>query len=97
MTAETNNLRSLRSSIAANCLWSNVEDRTAHTEPARRAFEKRFEDQVDPHRTLTPEERAKRAANARQAHFQRMALLSAKSRARKSRARKARARKAGAR
>lgn len=80
----TDNLRSLRSAIAANCLWSQVEDRTAHTEPARRAFEKKFEHQVDPDGVLAPEERAKRAVNARQAHFKRMALLSAKSRARKS-------------
>lgn len=77
-------LRSLRSSIAANCRWAQVEDRTAATEPGRRAFEKGFEDQVDPDRVLTPGERAKRAANARQAHFQRMALRSAESRGRKA-------------
>lgn len=70
----------LQSSLAAHEKWALCPDRTAATAPARAAFEKRFETLVDPDGALTPKERAKRAANARQAHFQRMALKSAKSR-----------------
>lgn len=42
---------------------------------------RRFEDQVDPERTLTPGERARRAEHARKAYFARLALKSAKARA----------------
>jgi len=45
---------------------------------------RKFEEQVDPDGTLAPQERAKRAENAKRAHFQRLALKSAVSR-RKSR------------
>ena len=42
----------------------------------------RFEIQVDPKGTLPPDERARRAEHARKAHFQRLALASARSRRR---------------
>jgi len=77
--------RSLCAAIASNESWAKTADRPARTAAARRAFNKRFEDQVDPDGVLTPAERAKRAENARQAHFQRLALKSAQAR----RARKA--------
>ncbi|MBO2456550.1 hypothetical protein [Actinomadura violacea] len=72
--------RSLRASIAAHVQWSREPDRTARTATARRAFLDRFEREVDPDGTLTPEERARRAENARKAHFKRLALASARAR-----------------
>ncbi len=72
--------RSLVGRIAANTRWSSCTDRTAATAPARRAFDQRFELQVDPDGTLPPAERAFRAEHARKAHFARLALKSAQSR-----------------
>src|SRR5262245_24103534 len=50
------------------------------TAPARAAFLARFERQVDPQGTLEPAERSRRAEYARKAHFQRLAIASAKAR-----------------
>jgi hypothetical protein len=61
---------------------------TDATAPARAAFLKRFETQVDPGGLLPEGERLRRAAYARRAHFHRLARLSAIARA---------ARKGGAR
>jgi len=69
--------RAMRAKLAANTRWAKTEDRTASTEPGRRAAEARFEREVDPEGKLPPSERAKRAANLRKAHMQRMALKSA--------------------
>ena len=55
-------------------------DRSAATQPARHAMTRKFEDQVDPDRTLPADERAVRAQSARRAHYQRLALASAKAR-----------------
>lgn len=66
--------------IGAHSRWAMEQDRTAATAPAREALMRKFEDQVDPDRVLPAEERAKRAENARKAHYQRMALKSAQSR-----------------
>lgn len=76
--------RSLAASIAANEGWARCPDRSARTSPARAALMAKFETLVDPNGELAPVERAKRAENARRAHFQRLALKSAK--ARRSRA-----------
>lgn len=73
----------LRARIAAAERWAHCPDRQAATAPARAAFAERFERLVDPEGTLPPEERAKRAASAKRAHFARLALASAKARARK--------------
>jgi hypothetical protein len=75
--------RTLRAQIAANESWSNCEDRSARTLPARRALMEKFEKQVDPDGKLLPAERAKRAENARKAHYQRLALKSAQARRRR--------------
>jgi hypothetical protein len=72
--------RTMRAAIASNTSWANTENRNARTEPGRQAMWEKFENQVDPDRKLTAAERHKRAANAYQAHFQRMALKSAKAR-----------------
>ena len=46
------------------------------TASARAAFLQSFEDQVDPDKVLPAEERARRAAAARKAHFARLAYRS---------------------
>jgi hypothetical protein len=60
------------------------------TEKARSTFLSSFLDAVDPDRVLPEGERTRRAEAARRAHFVRLGLKSAKSRAKKAR------RKAGA-
>lgn len=63
---------------------SRCDSREA-TAPARRAWNDRFENEVDPHGVLTPDERARRAALARRAYMLTLAEKSARTR----RARKA--------
>ena len=77
--------RALRAKLAAHASWANTTDRAARTAAARKAAHDRFEREVDPDGALPPDERARRAASARRAHFSRLALLSA----RKRRSRKA--------
>jgi hypothetical protein len=78
LTAEQ---RRLRASIAAHEMWANCDNPTTHTAPGRAAFMDRFEREVDPDGTLTPEERTRRAEHARKAYFQRLALKSSRARA----------------
>jgi hypothetical protein len=73
----------LRLQIGAHESWARTENRTARTHNGRAAFDARFAKQVDPNNELLPAERAKRAANARKAYFQRLALKSVESRRRK--------------
>ena len=80
----TTSERRLLGSSAANTRWAHETNRTAATQPARDALMRKFEEQVDPDGTLATQERAKRAENAKRAHFQRLAFKSAISR-RKSR------------
>lgn len=75
----TPNERTMRARLAAHVLHASVDSRE-HTEPARRAFMARFEDQVDPDRVLSPAERARRAEHAKKAYFARLALKSAQAR-----------------
>jgi hypothetical protein len=75
--------RVLRSRAAAYVQWAKTEDRTARTEPKRRAFYARFEQQVDPTGELDPAERARRAAYARKAYMHSLALKSSQVRAAK--------------
>jgi hypothetical protein len=72
--------RYLVASVAANTRWAHEPDRTGATSAARAAFDRRFLDQVDPDRKLSPAERERRAANARRAYFRRLALQSARAR-----------------
>ena len=51
-----------------------------NTGPARRAFDQRFYDQVDPDRQLPPAERERRAAHARKAYFTQLSLKAATAR-----------------
>lgn len=72
--------RSLRSRIAAHRSWACTGDRTERTRPARDAFMRRFEDQVDPEHRLPDTERLRRAEQARKAHFVQLALKSSRAR-----------------
>lgn len=74
--------RKLRSKIANNARWAHEPDRTAATAPARAGLQAKFEREVDPDGVLPLHERAKRAECARLAHYQRMALKSARARRR---------------
>lgn len=75
--------RSLVGQIAAHQSWAHTADRAARTANARKAALDRFEREVDPHGVLTPEERTKRAANARKSYFALLALKSAQARRRR--------------
>lgn len=57
-----------------------------NTGPARQAFHDKFEKIVDPEGKLPADVRARRAEQARKAHFLRMAAASAKVRSAKARA-----------
>lgn len=63
-----------------------AEGGSAVSAPAREAFLRKFEDQVDPDRILPADERAKRASAARRAHFLTMAAKSADVRRRRAQA-----------
>jgi hypothetical protein len=76
--------RRIAAQIAAHESWAQTENRSARTLPARNALLDKFEKQVDPDGTLLPAERAKRAENARSAHYRRMALKSAQVRRRRA-------------
>ena len=71
--------RTLRARIAANARWSR-EDRTEASERQRRVLLKRFEDAVDPDRTLAPAERAARAQNALAQHMASLSLKASQAR-----------------
>lgn len=71
--------RKLRAQIAANTSWALTENRAARTANGRRAADERFLSMV-PDTVTDPAERARRAESFRRAHFQRMALASAKAR-----------------
>ncbi|OEU86424.1 hypothetical protein DB35_10795 [Streptomyces abyssalis] len=73
----------MRASLAAHEMWSNCPDRSARTARARAAFLDRFEDEVDPDRQLSAEERKLRAGSAMKAHFARLSLLSSRARAKR--------------
>lgn len=78
-TGQTPEERVLQARMAAHVLHARYDSR-ALTAPARAAFLARFEREVDPQGELTPDERERRAAHARRAHFQRLAMASANAR-----------------
>lgn len=73
--------RSLAASIAAHASWAHTPDRAARTLNARIAMMDRFYTEVDPEGVLPVHERELRAGNAKKAYFRRLALKSAKARA----------------
>lgn len=66
--------RKLAAQVAAHALWAGTTDRAAQTSAARDAMQRRFEDEVDPTRSLPEDERIRRAKHARSAHMSRLAL-----------------------
>lgn len=64
--------KNINARIAAEISWARTEDRSARTRPAREAFLKRFEREVDPDGKLAPDERARRANHALRAHMLRL-------------------------
>ena len=78
----TGQQRSLKSRMAAHSLHAQRDSRET-TSAARKAFLERFENEVDPDRLLTEEERQRRALHARKAYFTRLALKSAMARSRR--------------
>jgi hypothetical protein len=63
--------------------WARTVDRSARTEPARRAFNAKFADEVDPNHELPEEERARLAEAARKAYYARLSAKSVQSRRRR--------------
>ena len=61
--------KNINARIAAEISWARTPDRSARTRPAREAFLKKFETEVDPHGTLPAEERARRATHALRAYM----------------------------
>ena len=59
--------------IAAEISWARTYDRSARTRPAREAFLKRFEREVDPDNRLPADERRRRAEHAKRAYMLRLA------------------------
>jgi hypothetical protein len=64
--------KNINARIAAEISWARTADRSARTRPAREAFFKRFEREVDPDGKLPPDERRRRAEHALRAHMLRL-------------------------
>ena len=64
--------KNINARIAAEISWARTSDRSARTRPAREAFLKRFEREVDPDSELPPEERRRRAEHALRAYMLRL-------------------------
>lgn len=79
--------RVLRARIASHASWANTEEREQRTRTARDRAWARFEDMVDPDKTMDPVERQKRAESGRKAYFSSLALKSAKARAKRKKER----------
>jgi hypothetical protein len=59
--------------IAAEISWSRTYDRSARTRPAREAFMRRLEREVDPDGKLPPDQRRRLADHAMRAYMLRLA------------------------
>ena len=75
--------RSLRAKLAAHSLHARRDSREL-TAKARSKFLARFDDEVDPNRVLSSEERQRRAGHARSAYFARLSLASSRARGRRA-------------
>jgi hypothetical protein len=64
--------KNINARIAAEISWARTTDRSARTRPARQAFLRRFEREVDPDGKLPPDERRRRAEHALRAHMLRL-------------------------
>lgn len=79
MAARNPDERALIARIAAQARWAK-HDPTEQGRIMRAGLEKVYLDEVDPDRVLPEPERLRRAASARRAHMNRMALKSAQAR-----------------
>lgn len=79
MSSRSSTQRSMQARLAAYEMHAR-HDASRTTAAGRAAFLRRFEDEVDPDRVLSDDERARRAEHARKAHFTRLALRSAQAR-----------------
>jgi hypothetical protein len=70
-------MKDINKRIAAEVSWSRTSDRSARTQAGRQSFLSRFEREVDPDGTLSPDERRRRAQHALRAHMLRLAKRSA--------------------
>lgn len=78
-------VRTLRARLGAHVMWANTPDRQSRTAKARAAAAGRFERQArELHPTATDEQIAAVADQLKRAHYTRMQLASAKSRAKKA-------------
>jgi hypothetical protein len=68
--------KDINARIAAEISWAHTDDRSARTRPAREAFLKRFEIEVDPEGKLPAEERRQRAEHAKRAYMLQLAKRS---------------------
>lgn len=78
--------RALAASIGSLTHWSRLTSPEARREanaPARRGLQRRWEREADPDGVLSPAELAAAVQRIRKAHYARMTLASAQSRARK--------------
>jgi hypothetical protein len=71
--------RSLRARMAAHAMHA-ANDARVTTANGRAAFQARFEAEVDPDGILEPDERRRRAEQARRAYFTRLSLAAARAR-----------------
>jgi predicted methyltransferase MtxX (methanogen marker protein 4) len=75
--------RSQRARIGGLSRWAREDPKPAMAK-ARAGFDQRFIDEVDPERVLSEQERNRRADAARRAYFSKLALKSARARAKKA-------------
>ena len=75
--------RSIRGRIGAYSLHAQTDSREI-TKNARKAFNQKFLNEVDPDRVLPRADRERRAAAARSAYYSRLALKSVRARRRKA-------------
>jgi hypothetical protein len=71
----------LRAQVAANTRWAHDPDPSVNARRGQAGLLRRFEAEVDPAGRMDPQERTRRAEQARRAHMQGLALRSSRARA----------------
>ena len=79
-TSLTPEERQTRSRQASYVSWAKTVDVAARMKPAREGMIRKFEREVDPDGTLSPDERARRVEAARKAYYTRISMLAQKKR-----------------
>lgn len=78
----------MRARVAALTRWGKTTDRAQATQPAREAWQARWEREADPEGQLSPAERTAAGERLMRAHMARMALRSSRVRDRRAHTRK---------